>query len=120
LGYGLIELIFGISNRTGDNVAHFAHLGGMLFGIFLILYWRKNQYDYHSNASFFNKLTQFFKKKQKRMKVQFRRPETDQEYNARKQAENKEIDRILEKIKYSGYNSLTDEEKKKLFDAGRK
>lgn len=41
IGYGILELIFGVANRTGDNVAHFAHLGGMLFGIFMILYWRK-------------------------------------------------------------------------------
>ncbi|HBT86753.1 MAG: rhomboid family intramembrane serine protease [Fermentimonas sp.] len=41
IGYGLLELLFGVFNRTGDNVAHFAHLGGMLFGIFMILYWRK-------------------------------------------------------------------------------
>ena len=41
LGYGVFELIFGISNFSWDNVAHFAHLGGMLFGIFMILYWRK-------------------------------------------------------------------------------
>ena len=40
IGYGLLELIFGVANRTGDNVAHFAHLGGMMFGIFMILYWR--------------------------------------------------------------------------------
>lgn len=39
--YGLAELFFGIANRSGDNVAHFAHLGGMLFGLILILYWRK-------------------------------------------------------------------------------
>lgn len=38
--YGAIELYSGISNSS-DNVAHFAHLGGMLFGILLILYWRK-------------------------------------------------------------------------------
>jgi membrane associated rhomboid family serine protease len=38
--YGAIELYNGISN-SGDNVAHFAHLGGMLFGILLILYWRR-------------------------------------------------------------------------------
>ncbi len=38
--YGAIELYSGISNST-DNVAHFAHLGGMLFGILMILYWRK-------------------------------------------------------------------------------
>lgn len=41
IGYGLLELVFGVANRTGDNVAHFAHLGGMMFGIFMILYWRK-------------------------------------------------------------------------------
>lgn len=44
IGYGLIEFFFGVANRTGDNVAHFAHLGGMLFGIILILYWKKRRY----------------------------------------------------------------------------
>jgi membrane associated rhomboid family serine protease len=39
--YGLLELYMGVSNRSGDNVAHFAHLGGMLFGIVMLLYWRK-------------------------------------------------------------------------------
>lgn len=46
IGYGLLELIFGVANRTGDNVAHFAHLGGMIFGIFMILYWRKKDRKY--------------------------------------------------------------------------
>ena len=41
VGYGLFELVFGVRNFSWDNVAHFAHLGGMLFGIFMILYWRK-------------------------------------------------------------------------------
>jgi len=39
--YGAIELFSGISNQAGDNVAHFAHLGGMVFGYFVILYWKK-------------------------------------------------------------------------------
>jgi membrane associated rhomboid family serine protease len=43
--FGLIELWMGISN-TGGNVAHFAHLGGMIFGYFLILYWKKNNRMY--------------------------------------------------------------------------
>lgn len=43
IGYGVIELFSGLAPRT-SNVAHFAHLGGMLFGFFLIRYWRK-----HSN-----------------------------------------------------------------------
>ena len=42
LAYGILELYSGISNNPADNVAHFAHLGGMIFGYFLIKYWRKN------------------------------------------------------------------------------
>ncbi len=41
IGYGLIELYLGFS-QPGSNVAHFAHLGGMLFGFLLIKYWNKN------------------------------------------------------------------------------
>jgi membrane associated rhomboid family serine protease len=39
--YGALELYMGIVNNPGDNVAHFAHLGGMLFGFILIKYWQK-------------------------------------------------------------------------------
>lgn len=39
LGYGVLELVLGLTGR-GDGVAHFCHLGGMLFGIFIILYWK--------------------------------------------------------------------------------
>ncbi len=39
IGYAVLELLLGISG--GDGVAHFAHLGGMLFGVILIIYWRK-------------------------------------------------------------------------------
>lgn len=41
--YGLWELYDGLANNPGDNVAHFAHLGGMLFGFFLIRYWNKQR-----------------------------------------------------------------------------
>jgi membrane associated rhomboid family serine protease len=44
IAYGTWEIVSGISNNPSDNVAHFAHLGGMLFGFILILYWRKKQY----------------------------------------------------------------------------
>ncbi|MDX9906208.1 MAG: rhomboid family intramembrane serine protease [Bacteroidales bacterium] len=40
IAYGLIELFYGFTG-SGSNVAHFAHLGGMIFGFFLILYWKK-------------------------------------------------------------------------------
>lgn len=39
--YGAAELFSGVYNRPGDNVAHFAHLGGMLFGYLILLYWKK-------------------------------------------------------------------------------
>lgn len=45
--YGAIELYSGIQNNPGDNVAHFAHLGGMLFGYFLIRYWKKNTNQFY-------------------------------------------------------------------------
>ena len=38
--FGIIELVSGFYDQ-GSNVAHFAHLGGMLFGFFLIIYWKK-------------------------------------------------------------------------------
>jgi len=41
MGYGAIELFGGLANRAGDNTAHFAHLGGMLFGFILIKMWKK-------------------------------------------------------------------------------
>ena len=42
IGYGAIELYMGFANNPSDNVAHFAHLGGMLFGFILIKYWKNN------------------------------------------------------------------------------
>ncbi|MEZ3591715.1 MAG: rhomboid family intramembrane serine protease [Muribaculaceae bacterium] len=41
LGYGVIELFFGVSG-TMSSVAHFAHLGGMIFGFLMIFYWKRN------------------------------------------------------------------------------
>jgi len=43
MGYAAIEMIWGISNIPGDNIAHFAHLGGMLFGFILIKIWGKGK-----------------------------------------------------------------------------
>ncbi len=40
IGYGLIELILGMNNNPQDPVAHFAHLGGMLFGLIIFGYWK--------------------------------------------------------------------------------
>ena len=43
--YGILELFFGVANFQGDSIAHFAHLGGLLFGLILILLWRKKTTD---------------------------------------------------------------------------
>lgn len=45
--YGLIELYFGIANFSGDNVAHFAHLGGLICGFILIQLWKHNDRTYY-------------------------------------------------------------------------
>ena len=39
IGYGVIEFFLGVGGN--DMVAHFAHLGGMLFGLAILLYWKK-------------------------------------------------------------------------------
>lgn len=41
IGYGVIEFFLGVSGSV-STVAHFAHLGGMLFGLVMLLYWKKN------------------------------------------------------------------------------
>lgn len=41
--YAVLELVLGIYNNQADTVAHFAHLGGMLFGLLILLYWRKKR-----------------------------------------------------------------------------
>ena len=46
MGYGAIELFYGVSQIPGDNVAHFAHLGGMVFGFILIKYWGNKGINY--------------------------------------------------------------------------
>lgn len=42
IGYAVIELLLGVSNSQ-DGIAHYAHLGGMLFGLVMILYWRRKR-----------------------------------------------------------------------------
>ncbi len=123
-GYVAIELFMAMSS-SGDGVAHMAHLGGMLFGFLMIRYWNK-----HPNSSmnrsggqeFFDKLKRNFEKHQSnentRMHVESSDPkEADREYNVRKKLNQEEIDAILDKIRKSGYDSLTKEEKQRLFDA---
>lgn len=50
IGYGILELFLGVGNFSGDNIAHFAHLGGMIFGFILIKLWKKQDF---SNGKYF-------------------------------------------------------------------
>ncbi len=49
IGYGVIELSLGVVDRVGDNVAHFAHLGGLITGLIILLYWRKKGFTTNGN-----------------------------------------------------------------------
>lgn len=42
LGYAAVELFSGVRSSAGDNVAHWAHLGGALVGVLLVIYWNRN------------------------------------------------------------------------------
>ena len=131
IGYAAIELFMAF-NTTGDGVAHLAHLGGMVVGFFMIRYWRTHPgagYNSMGGNSFFDSLRQSWERRSHRSAGQrgaaWRNPgttqrDTDWDYNARRKAEQEEVDRILDKIRRSGYDSLTREEKQKLFDNSRR
>lgn len=119
--YAVIELFLGLQSG-GDGVAHFAHLGGMLVGFLLIVYWS-------SKSSFFSsgyvgKIRAMFTRKKPekkpKMTVNYAGFDPDKQYNARRKEDQDEVDRILDKLKKSGYQSLTVDEKKKLFEASSK
>ncbi len=47
-GYAVVELFSGVGHVKGDNVAHFAHLGGMLFAFILLTIWKRtNRNDFY-------------------------------------------------------------------------
>ena len=126
VGYIFIEFFSAMGQN--DGIAHMAHLGGMLFGFLLIRYWQKHPDSSHRfgrsyGQEFFDNLKRRYDDRQHdRMKAErtnAARKETDEEYNARQRQNQEEIDAILDKIRKSGYDSLTKEEKKKLFDQSR-
>ena len=119
IGYAVLELISGRSG--GGNVAHFAHLGGMLFGLILILYWKKHglngpNFDLKKWKGWFWRFKD--RKKYTRYQEVKDEPQTlrsDEEYNRQKAERDRKVDAILDKVSKSGYASLTDEEKEFLF-----
>ena len=117
IGYAVIELFTGLTGA--DNVAHFAHLGGMLFGLILILYWKKHglkgpNFDLKKWKGWLWRFKE--RKKYTRYKeVKDEVPRSDEEYNYRKAQKERDIDAILDKVAKNGYGSLTPEEKEFLF-----
>lgn len=127
IGYIAIEL-FSAMGAPGDGVAHMAHLGGMLFGFLLIRYWQKHpdssqHFGRSYGQEFFDNMKRRYDQRQHSTRMRAERPdprrESDEEYNARKRKNQEEVDAILDKIRKSGYDSLTKEEKQKLFDQSR-
>lgn len=159
MGYAIIELLSALHN-PGDGIAHMAHLGGMLFGLALILYWRRHNGNGGRGGRFFgggggfggydNYFTRYedvtntnnqrtsvttrikqwwssvatrFRRKPK-MKVNVghgtSKHDADMQWRRQQQEREQEIDRILAKVKQGGYSSLTDEEKRKLFEASER
>lgn len=140
MGSVAVEL-FSAVGTSNDGVAHLAHLGGMLFGFLLIRYWRKHPYsgcgDFGMNKGhqFFDRMKNTWEQRSGHSSGGFAgnsggswagtvqgsktAADSDWDYNARKKKEQEEVDRILDKIRKSGYDSLSKEEKQKLFDSSR-
>lgn len=109
---------------SGNGGGHIAHLGGALAGWWFVWSLRKGT----DVTKWINVVLDWFaggfsiklKPKKPKMKAHRGGRADDYDYNARKKQQSEEIDRILDKLKQSGYSSLTNEEKKRLFDASKK
>lgn len=121
----ILFIVLDILNiRNGNAGGHIAHIGGAIYGYFYINQLKKN-IDY---SLLFNKYWQHilhvFQKKGQESPFQnvhrnHKKPITDDEYLKNKNKDQAEVNAILEKIKKSGYESLTTNEKQKLFKASK-
>ena len=117
----ITDLLFVTSNNAGG---HIAHLGGALAGWWFAAGLRKGT----DVTKWINQAIDWLlggwkvkrAPKRPKMKVHYGGRANDYEYNARKKEQDEEVDRILDKLKKSGYGSLTTEEKKRLFDASKR
>ena len=113
----VMAIVFAITSTNAGG--HIAHIGGALFGIWFAARIKEGKDLTAPMNRLLDRVANLGKRKPK-MRVTYKRPETDYEYNARKQRETVDLDAILDKLKRSGYESLSAEEKKKLFDASKK
>jgi len=96
-----------------------AHMGGALFGYLYTLNLRQGR----DLGKSFNRIIDFFAtlfKPRKKLKVKYKKPATDYDYNKIKAEHQVQINRILDKISRGGYDSLTKEEKETLFRESQK
>lgn len=100
---------------------HVAHIGGALIGYIFAKQYLNGRDITRWITHIIDSIANISKPKARaKLKVKHRKSETDYEYNQRRRNETENIDRILDKIKASGYSSLNAEEKKQLFDASKK
>jgi membrane associated rhomboid family serine protease len=111
----LFTIVLDFISIAGTNPGgHIAHLGGALFGWFYIQQFRKGRDIARGFNRFMDYIFSFFKPT-KKMQVTYKRHASDYDYNKSRVEKQAVIDRILEKISKSGYDSLTKEEKEILF-----
>ena len=116
----LFTFVIDLLAITSDNAGgHIAHIGGALFGIWFAMRIKEGKDLTDPMNRMLDWVVNLGKRKPK-MKVTYKRAETDYEYNARKNRESADLDAILDKLKRSGYESLSADEKKQLFDASKK
>lgn len=112
----LYVIMISTSSNAGGNLAH---LGGALMGYL----WIKQLKGGSDLTKGFTKIIDFIVSlfKPRKLKVTYKRPPVDDlEYNRKKNLDQKEIDRILDKISKGGYESLSKSEKDTLFKMGNK
>lgn len=108
----LLDVLSIASSNAGG---HIAHIGGAIFGFVFISNYKKGRIITKGFESFLDSLFTIFKPRPK-VRVTYKKPPTsDIEYNSEKIKNQAEIDQILEKISKSGYDSLSKDEKDKLF-----
>lgn len=107
-----------INIGTDDQIAHFAHLGGALFGLLSIQKMHSSKNILTRLEVFFNRIKALFtaKKQPKNTRTRFK---TDEEFNVEKRQKQERMDEILDKISQSGYDSLTKAEKDFLFNQSK-
>jgi membrane associated rhomboid family serine protease len=97
-----------------------AHLGGIIYGFASIISMKQGGFQFSNPfENLFKRKGPYYKKNHYNSNTtSYKRAESDEDYNTRKNNEQAEIDNILEKIKKKGYETLSAEEKQKLFDKG--